>query len=172
MMIRSRGLQPWRGLAKSMVLPLVGVLAGLGAAAAVTSAIEPTYRATASVIIRPAFKKSATDPTDLSQALNLAPSIARLAESREVADAVAAKLKISADDVFEKVTATLEPGSQIVTVQAEAGAAQLAAKVANEATKATAQLYGKLRLSGQSAVVVQPLDRAPAPGRPITPRSG
>lgn len=170
-MSRSRGLQPWRALAKSVALPLVGVLAGLSAAAAVTSAIEPTYRATASVIIRPAVKKSATDSTDLSQALNLAPSIARLAESREVADAVAAKLKVSADDVFERVTATSEPGSQIVTVQAEAGAAQLAAKVANEATKATAQLYRKLRLSGQTAVVVQPLDRAPAPGRPIAPRS-
>lgn len=166
-----RRLHPWLGVAKSLVLPLAGVLAGLGAAAAVTSVMEPTYRATASVIVTPATKKkSGTQPTDVTLALNLALSVARLAESREVAEAVAEKLRLSPDDVFSQVTATTEPGNQIVTIQAEGGTARRAAAVANEATSTTARLYGKLRLGGRTAVLVRPLDRAPASGRPVAPR--
>ena len=85
-MTKHSGGRPLRSLVKLAILPAVGVLAGLGAAVMVTSLIAPTFRATSSVIIKPIVKKKAASQVgDVNLALNLAPSVARLAESREVA---------------------------------------------------------------------------------------
>ena len=49
--------RPLRGLVYLAVLPLIGVLAGLGASLIATSLITPTYQAMASMMIKPLPKK-------------------------------------------------------------------------------------------------------------------
>lgn len=170
-MTNSSGGRPLRSLLKLAVLPAVGVLAGLGAAQLATSLIAPTYRATASVIIKPVVKKKADSQLgDVNLALNLAPSVARLAESRDVASATAERLGIPEGEVFGKVTANSEPGNQIVTVQVEGPSGAAVAAIANAATEATGKLFTKLRPSGSSNIVVEALDEAAIPATPIAPR--
>ena len=161
--------RPLRGLVKLAVLPLIGALAGLGAALVATSLIAPTYRATASVMIKPVPKKKG-QTTDVSLALNLAPSVARLAESREVASATAKRLGVRENRVFGTITATSEPGNQIVTLQAEGPDARTVASIANAATRATSQQFAVLRPSGTNDIVVEALDDATVPTKPIAPR--
>jgi capsular polysaccharide biosynthesis protein len=170
-MRNSSGGRPLRSLLKLAILPAIGVLAGLGAAQLATSLIAPTYRATASVIIKPVPKKKGdTQVGDVNLALNLATSVARLAESREVASATAKELHIPESEIFGKVTATSEPGNQIVTVQVEGASGQAVAAIANAAARETGNLFTDLRPSGTSTIVVQALDDAAIPAIPIAPR--
>jgi succinoglycan biosynthesis transport protein ExoP len=170
-MTNSSGGRPLRSLLKLAILPVVGVLAGLATAQLATSLIAPTYRATASVIIKPVVKKKAESQVgDVNLALNLATSVARLAESRDVASATAEQLHIPESEVFGKVTATSEPGNQIVTVQVEGATGVAVAAIANTAAKATGTLFTELRPSGTSNIVVEALDEAAIPANPIAPR--
>ena len=169
-MTNSSAGRPLRGLVKLAVLPLIGALAGLGAALVVTSLIAPTYRATASVMIKPVAKKASAQGTDVSLALNLAPSVARLAESRAVANATAQRLGVPESQVFGTITATWEPGNQIVTLQVEGPNGLTAAAIANAATRATGRLFAVLRPSGTSDILVKALDDAAVPAQPIAPR--
>jgi capsular polysaccharide biosynthesis protein/Mrp family chromosome partitioning ATPase len=170
-MTNSSGGRTLRSLLKLAILPAVGVLAGLGAALLATSLIAPTYRATASVIIKPVPKKKGDSQVgDVNLALNLATSVARLAESREVASATAKGLHIPESDIFGKVTATSEPGNQIVTIQVEGASGQAVAEIANAAAKETGKLFTDLRPSGTSTIVVEALDDAAIPAIPIAPR--
>ena len=163
--------RPLRSLLKLAILPAVGVLAGVAAALMVTSLIAPTYRATASVIIKPVVKKkSASQVGDVTLALNLAPSVARLAESREVARETARQLRIPENEVFGKVTATSEPGNQIVKVEVEGGSGPAVAAIANAAAQATGRLFADLRPSGTSTISVKALDEAAIPLTPAAPR--
>lgn len=163
--------RPLRGLVKLAVLPLIGALAGLGAALVATSLIEPTYLATASVMIKPVSKgKAGAQSTDVSLALNLAPSVARLAESREVANATAQGLGLLESEVLGTITATSEPGNQIVTLQVEGPEAGTVAAIANAATRETGRLFAVLRPSGSSDILVKALDDAAIPAKPIAPR--
>jgi succinoglycan biosynthesis transport protein ExoP len=170
-MTNSSGGRPLRSLLKLAILPAVGVLAGLGAAQLATSLIAPTYRATASVIIKPVVKKKADSQAgDVNLALNLATSVARLAESRDVARTTAEQLHIPESEVFGKVAATSEPGNQIVTVQVEGPSGLAVAAIANTVTDATGKLFTELRPSGTSTIVVETLDEAAIPANPIAPR--
>jgi capsular polysaccharide biosynthesis protein/Mrp family chromosome partitioning ATPase len=170
-MTKHSGGRPLRSLLRLAILPAVGVLAGLGAALVATSLIAPTYRATASVIIKPVVKKKADSQVgDVNLALNLAPSVARLAESREVARETANRLHIPENEVFGKVTATSEPGNQIVKVQVEGASGPAVAAIANAAAEATGQLFADLRPSGTSTITVKALDEAAIPLIPIAPR--
>jgi capsular polysaccharide biosynthesis protein/Mrp family chromosome partitioning ATPase len=163
--------RPLRSLLKLAILPAVGVLAGVAAALMVTSLIAPTYRATSSVIIKPVVKKkSASQVGDVTLALNLAPSVARLAESREVARETARQLRIPENEVFGKVTATSEPGNQIVKVEVEGGSGPAVAAIANAAAQATGRLFADLRPSGTSTISVKALDEAAIPLTPAAPR--
>ena len=163
--------RPLRGLVYLAVLPLIGALAGLGAALVATSLIAPSYRATASMMIKPVPKKKAgAQVTDVSLALNLAPSVARLAESREVANATARRLGLPESEVFGTITATSEPGNQIITLQVEGPDGAAVASIANAATTASGRLFAELRPSGTSDIIVKELDDAAAPAEPIAPR--
>jgi tyrosine-protein kinase len=169
-MTKSVAGRPLRSLLKLAILPMVGVLVGLGAALLATSLIAPTYRATASVIIKPVVKKKADSQVgDVNLAVALAPSVARLAESRGVASATAQQLHIPESDVFGKVSATSEPGTQVITVQVEGRSGPAVAVIANAATKATGLLFADLRPSGTSTIVVEALDEAAIPATPVVP---
>ena len=115
-------------------------------------------------------KKAASQVGDVNLALNLAPSVARLAESREVARETARQLRIPENEVFGKVTATSEPGNQIVKVEVEGGSGPAVAAIANAAAQATGRLFADLRPSGTSTITVKALDEAAIPLTPVAPR--
>jgi capsular polysaccharide biosynthesis protein/Mrp family chromosome partitioning ATPase len=161
-----------RAVAKWVAIPLLGSVAGLAASAAATALIAPTYQATASVIIMPAAPadSGAVKGVDVSLAQNLAPSIARLVESREVSLEAASTLGLPENQVAGHITATYELGIQIVTIATTAPTAAGAAAMANAATEAVRKLCTRLRLGGESAISVQTLDLAGVPGQPIAPK--
>ena len=160
-----------RAQAKVVALPVLGVLCGVGAAAAITASLTPTYQATASVILLPTPTGNSAEVrlSDVSLAQNLVSSVARLAQSREVAVDVATKLNLPDGRVSGHITGTSEPGIQIVKVQARADKPAQAAAIADAAAKSMIKLSNKLTLGG-SAVTVQPLDEAGVPTVPIAPR--
>ena len=160
-----------RAKAKVVALPVLGVLCGVGAAAAITASLTPTYQATASVILLPTPTGNSAEVrlSDVSLAQNLVSSVARLAQSREVAVEVATQLELPDGRVSGHITGVSEPGIQIVKVQATADKPAQAAAIADAAAKAMIKLSNKLTLGG-SAVTVQPLDEAGVPTVPIAPR--
>jgi capsular polysaccharide biosynthesis protein len=160
-----------RAKVKIVALPVLGVLCGVSAAAAITASLTPTYQATASVILLPTPTGNSAEVrlSDVSLAQNLVSSVARLAQSREVAVDVATKLKLPDGRVSGHITGVSEPGIQIVKVQATADQPAQATAIADAAAKSMIKLSNKLTLGG-SAVTVQPLDEAGVPTVPIAPR--
>lgn len=164
---------PLRSVAKALVLPTMGVVTGLGVAVAVTAVLTPTYEARSAVLILPQAAANPQDnskPVDLSVAQNLAPTLARLAGSREVAVDVANGLEVPDDEVFGHITGEAEPGIQIVTILATASTPNVAAARADAAAGALGRLSERLRLGGENRVTVQTLDRAGLPGDPTFPK--
>src|ERR1700738_5267331 len=95
---------------RAVAMPLWGLGAGLMAAVAVPAILPPTYQASASVIIMPA---SGGESTTIQA---LVPSVARLAESREVALQAAGALGVPVEQVAGHISGVAEPGILIVTV--------------------------------------------------------
>lgn len=154
-------------------VPVLALAAGAAGGWAVTSVLPPTYRAEASVLVTPATAdEDATGPVDLTLAQRLTPTVARLAESREVTVAAAAALGVPQDVVFGHVHSTSEPGLQIVTIRATARTGRQAADISNAVTEALRRKVGEMRMAGQSVVTVQPFDSAWPPSSPVTPKPG
>lgn len=153
------------------ILPLLGLLAGLGAAAAVTTYISPTYDASASVIVMPSPETGRSDVmlTDGSLAQNLVASVAGLVNSRQVTQVTAGTMGLPEDQVSGHITGLAEPGIQIVTINTTADSAAEAAAMADTAAAATITLCSQLQLGG-TAVVVQALDRAVISAEPVSPK--
>jgi capsular polysaccharide biosynthesis protein/Mrp family chromosome partitioning ATPase len=161
-----------RTVVKALAMPTLGLVVGLGAAGGVTVLLAPTYQASASVMIMATATGDAgtIKVTDVGLAQNLAPSIARLAESREVAVQAATALKLPVKQVEGHISGVSEPGIQIVTVHTTAPTAAGAAAMANAATEAMRELCERLRLGGQAAITVGTLDRAGVPDTPVSPK--
>jgi len=157
-----------RTVARQLTLPLVGLVAGVAGAGAVTALLPATYQATASVIIMPV----STEASDVTIAQNLAPAMARVAQSREVAQDVGAAIGVSTEDMMGHISGTYELGIPIVTLTASGPTANQAAAAANAAADALRAISARLRFGEQPAVAVQNLDRADAPADPISPTPG
>ncbi|MEB3369998.1 polysaccharide biosynthesis tyrosine autokinase [Saccharopolyspora mangrovi] len=147
---------------------IVGVAAGFGVAVL----IPPTYEATGSVVLNGGAVR---DPVtgqflETSLARNLVPTIARLAESREVGQAAAAEARVPTDMVVDHVSAEFEQGVQIITIKAHAPTAALSASIANAVTHALGQHVEEHPIDGTGSVDAQPLDQATPSMRPILPK--
>lgn len=158
-----------RGLTKFAVLPLVAAVIGIAAAAGVTMLLPTTYQATSSVFVGPDDRSaSSVRSTDVTLAVSLVTSVAKIAESRQVSVAVSEALGVPADGVTVRLTGRSQPGSQIVQIDASAGSALAAVAAADAAARAVSELSDSLKLGG-SAVAVRPLDRADLPAAPKSP---
>ncbi|GDY33547.1 polysaccharide biosynthesis tyrosine autokinase [Gandjariella thermophila] len=152
-----------------MVLLSLGI--GVGGAYLATILTPPTYEATASVLLTGGAVR---DPVtgqflDASIARNLVPTIARLAESREVALAAAADARLPANLVVDHVSADYQQGVQIILVTARAHTATQSASIANAITHTLSSQLEKRRIDGTGSVGAQPLDHATPPARPTLP---
>ena len=160
-----------RSFLRTVLLPLVGLLVGLAAAAGTTTVLPTTYEAGASVIVGSTTPGSSAVArlSDVSLAQNLTSSVAQLAQSREVAVAVAAALGVPESEVTGHITGIAQLGIQIVKVQVKASTGARAAAMANAAIIAVAKVSNALHLGG-SAVSVSPLDQAGVPRHATSPR--
>ncbi|MFV2127664.1 hypothetical protein ACFHWS_24460 [Micromonospora sp. LOL_013] len=168
----SRGLPTVRAVARLAGLPVFGLCLGLLAAQLVTQWTPPTYQASASLLIsaKGDGEVAGQETASITLAQSLAPTIARMAETREVAARAADSLRLPADEVVGQVTGQFEPGMQIVTVAAAARSADRAAAIANEAAAAVIGRLADFALAEQVQVDARVLDRATAPARPVLPK--
>ncbi|MFI7080258.1 hypothetical protein ACIBO1_23440 [Micromonospora sp. NPDC049903] len=156
---------------RRIALPLLGLLAGLAAAQAVTPLLPARYEAHASVLVV-ADTPEGDRPAEMSLALaqNLAPTVAKLIGSREVAVAAAGRLGLPEDAVAGNVHGTFEPGLQIVTVRADAASAGRAAAIANAVSQAMGEQLERLKLGGDTVVTTRVVDTASVPTGPAFPK--
>ncbi|MER7167442.1 hypothetical protein ABT336_15410, partial [Micromonospora sp. NPDC000207] len=156
---------------RRVVLPLLGLCAGLAAAQAVTPALPARYEAQASILVV-ANPPDGDRPAEMSLALaqNLAPTVAKLVGSREVAVDAAKALSLPEKAVDGHVRGTFEPGLQIVTVRADADSAQRAAAIANAASRAVRGQLTRLELGGDTSVTTRVVDTASPPTLPSFPK--
>ncbi|MFV2017276.1 hypothetical protein [Micromonospora sp. LOL_023] len=168
----SRELSTLRTIARLAGLPFLGLCLGLLAAQAVTQWTPPTYQASASLVIsaRADGEAGGQETASISLAQSLAPTIARMVETREVAIRAADSLKLPPAAVVGQVTGGFEPGLQIVTVSATAGSADQAAAVANGATEAVIGRLADFSIAEGVQVNARILDHATVPGQPDLPK--
>ncbi|WP_422770517.1 hypothetical protein ACN28C_28045 [Plantactinospora sp. WMMC1484] len=162
-----------RGLLRSgrqhTVIPVLTLLAGVAGAQVVTLVVPRSYEATASVMVVPQ-KSERGGAAGLAIAQNLAPTVARLAESRQVAADAAATLGLHEELVAGRIRGASEPGLQIVTIRATAPTGPRAAAIANAITEALGHEVGELRIGGESPIATELFDRAAPPRTPVTPK--
>ncbi|GIG88510.1 hypothetical protein [Plantactinospora endophytica] len=172
MRTRTRVRKALRTVRQHAAIPVLALLAGAAGAYAVTISVPPTYEAVASVMVVPAKAADGGAPNgvDISVAQNLAPTIARLAESRQVATDAAAALGLAEELVVGRVSGASEPGLQIVTIRATARTGAQAAAITNAVTEALSREVGAMRIGGDSPVTAEPFDRAAPPLTPETPK--
>lgn len=154
------------------VLVLLSTIVGVAAGFGVAVLTPPTYEAAGSVVLNGG---AARDPVtgqflETSLARKLVPTIARLAESREVAQAAAAEARVPTDMVVDHVSTEFEQGVQIITIKADAPTAAQSASIANAVAHALAQHVQENPIDGTGSVVARPLDHATPPMRPVVPK--
>ncbi|NLU78537.1 hypothetical protein HCA58_09120 [Micromonospora sp. HNM0581] len=157
----------WRRIA----LPLLGLCAGLAAAQLATPLLPVRYEAQASVLVV-ADTPSGDRPAELGVVLaqNLAPTVAKLISSREVALAAARELGLAEHVVAGHVHGEFEPGLQIVLVRADATSAADAAAIADAVSRVTGGQLERLRLGGDAGVTTRVVDTAGVPSQPASPK--
>ncbi|MEH1127927.1 hypothetical protein [Micromonospora sp. CPCC 206061] len=153
-------------------LPLLGLCVGLVGAQAVTEFTPPTFEATSSMVVTTeGVNRRANEAlAGLTLAQSLAPTIAQLAESREVALDTANALGLPPEMVVGHLDSTFEPGVQIISVHATARSGTQAAAIANAAIGAVSRQLALLRTGAGDTITTRPLDRASPPSRPTNPR--
>jgi capsular polysaccharide biosynthesis protein len=160
-----------RAVRRRAGIPLLGLCAGLAGAQAVTGLTPRTYEASASLVVTTGAADGAGGrEADLTLAQNLAPTIARLVESRDVSLDTAAALQLPQELVVGHLSGAFEPGLQIITVKATARTGVRAAAIANAATGSMSRQLARLKIVGGTEITAQPLDQASAPVEPSLPK--
>ncbi|HKT02168.1 MAG TPA: hypothetical protein VJT31_21790, partial [Rugosimonospora sp.] len=165
-----------RTVSRQILFPALGLGAGLTGAVLVTAQMPHTYEASTSVLINVHIESGKTTDSIRAQApslnlviaQNLLSTVARLAQSREVATDVAKTLALKPADVYGRLSATYEPGMQIITVTATATSAALAAALANAGTAALGHQVAQVDVGAM--VTTRTLDTAIPPAGPVSPR--
>jgi Mrp family chromosome partitioning ATPase len=141
---------------RSAAALLLSVCAGIGGAQLVTALTPKTYQAHASMLV--------TGGADLAM-----PTVARLAESRQVALATAAEAGLPPALVLDRISADSQPGLQIVTLTATADQAARAATIANAAAHVLSVELATQTIGVNGPVAAHILDKAAPPTGPATP---
>jgi capsular polysaccharide biosynthesis protein len=139
--------------------PLVGAVAGLVVALAVTLLQDSTYRADASLVLVREGRPPGNDP----QLAEAADAAAELFESRAVAASALANLGLdeSPDEFARRVDAEAEPESSLVRLRVEAENAEQARRAAQEVAEVATVLFND-RFGPQSvASVWEPAEADP-----------
>lgn len=156
--------------AKGWWLPLLCLAAGVAVAAFLTSRQTPMYRASGMLVVTPSSETSEAEEIIRSletlERRTVVATFARVAETREVREAVAERLKIDSRRLRGyRINGSVLPNTNIIRIAAEGRDAELTATVANAAGEVTAQISRDL----YRVYSMRWMARADAPREPSYP---
>ena len=162
------------GLVRRRWAPIaICLVVGLAGAVAVTRSTPKTYRASATLFVSiPAAGgiQEALQGVQLSS--QLIASYAKIATSRPTAAVVSAATggRFTPEEVRQKISASTEPDTLLISVAATDVDPASARDLANATADALADVIGDLETTSQGGVQARVIDPAVAPNRPIRPR--
>jgi succinoglycan biosynthesis transport protein ExoP len=173
-------------LLRSLAVIALATCGSLAGAYVITSQLSPTYQARSSVAVTYADDARPTGSTglraangeadespafDLSMVQAMVPTIAHMAESRNVAMAAARSAHVPPEQVIGRADADYEPGDTIITLTASASTASGASAMADAVADVVHEQVsdGRMVLGRRGVLAAQPLDRASSPEAPTTP---
>lgn len=132
-------------LARGWWMILLCLAAGAGIAGLLTSRQTPVYRSSGMLVVTPSSETSEAGEIIRSletlERRTVVATFARVAETREVREAVAALLKLDSRRLSGyRVNGSVLPNTNIIRIVAEGRDAELTAEVANAAGEVTAQI--------------------------------
>lgn len=156
------------------VLIILCVAVSVGLALAISAQMEPTYAATAKVVVGPrAIEKD--DAVGALQEITMSEEFvttyAEILRSRPLAEAVVSKTKasISADELTKRVETNIIPETRLIEVTVTGGSPAEAARYANETVSLFVQDEGN-RFGGGTPVTATVLQSALEPEAPVSPK--
>lgn len=158
---------PSSRLRRNILWPTVGLLLGLLGALAVSVALPKTYQASATVLIN---VPGGTPDGKAVQAI--APTIARLLSSGDLAAAVAKHMGVPEAEVAGNLSGTFVPGESFIEVGGLASSSAAAANLANGATEVLPDQSASLLGLEDRAITMTVVDPAESGGAPVFPKTG
>jgi capsular exopolysaccharide synthesis family protein len=156
---------------------LLSVLVAVLAAQGVTSALQPTFEATATLFVTGSASTGREDAADaaadvqrVTLAQNSAASFAQLAQTRSVSVEAARRLGVAASSVEGKLHGESQPGVQLVRLRAESGTGEGAAGLANAGAAALAATVSRTQSRRAGGLRLETVDPAATPKAPVMPR--
>jgi capsular polysaccharide biosynthesis protein len=150
-------------LTRRAAIPVAGLCAGLAGAAIVTGLTPRSYEATSTVMVHTG--------DDLPLARSIAPTVARIAQSQEVAQNAAARAGLPPGLVVGHIASAAEPGLEIITISARARDGADAAAIANAAADELTGQLTRLHVAGTVTASVDTIDPATVPTAPVSPKT-
>jgi polysaccharide biosynthesis transport protein len=154
-----------------IALTVLGAVLGYSAAALQ----EPSYTGVNSVFVS---TRAGSSATDLSQGAGFAQgrvaSYSELVTSREVLDPVASDLDAEVEELLGAVSASTDPETVIIDIEASSSDPETAATIANAVAEEFADVVSELELpnsQGQSSVSVSTVSEATPPSAPSSPNT-
>ena len=151
---------------------LIGVAAGGVAAWGVSHAIDPTYRATATVLVNQSAAPGTVTYSDALLSQQLVKTYARMATQRVVLEQVARELElaISPADLDDMLSGVAIAQTQLLEVRAETADPELARDLANAVARIFIEQQQPFLPPGREAQVLRVAQPAAVPTVPIAPR--
>ena len=168
---RRRSGLPRQGGRAALVL-VVTALVALGGGWAVTAATPASYQARAKVLVLPAGDGQGSLATSASAVAVQVPTWAALARTPAVLDPAlaASKVDLTSTQVVDHVSASPEPGTSIVTIEADAAGGREAAALASATAASLVEQITTRSTVGQDALLTGSVVEEPeVPTTPASP---
>ena len=168
---RARSGAPRQGVRAALVL-VVTALVALGGGWAVTAATPATFRTVAKVLVLPAGDAAGSAATSASAVAVQVPTWAALAQTPAVLDPAleASGVDLASTAVVDHVSASPEPGTSIVTIEADAPSGREAAALASAtAASLVEQIATRSTVGGTALVTGSVVEEPEVPASPASP---
>ena len=151
---------------------LIGMAVGGASAWGVSQAIDPTYRATATVLVNRSAAPGTITYSDALLSQQLVKTYARMATQRVVLEQVARELRlaIAPADLAELLTGVAIAQTQLLEIRGETSDPELARDIANTAARVFIEQQQPFLPTGRAAQVLRVAQPATVPTVPIAPR--
>ena len=152
---------------------LIGLAAGGAAAWGVSKAVDPTYRATATIFVNQSAAPGTVTYSDALLSQQLVKTYARMATQRVVLEQVVEDLQLAMapDDLDEWLRGVAIAQTQLLEIRAETPDPELARDLANGVARAFIEQQQRFLPVGRGAQVLRVTQPAALPTIPIAPRT-
>ncbi|MDE2767903.1 MAG: polysaccharide biosynthesis tyrosine autokinase [Chloroflexota bacterium] len=151
---------------------LIGMAVGGASAWGVSQAIDPTYRATATILVNQSAAPGTVTYSDALLSQQLVKTYARMASQRVVLEQVARELElaIAPADLDDLLTGVAIAQTQLLEIRGETSDPELARDLANTAARVFIEQQQPFLPAGREARVLRVAQPAAVPTVPIAPR--